>query len=144
MTAEPSADELIRAGIRLDMNELMARYARAVDGLAFDVLCDILAPDVEISYSWLSFGASEYSSQVLHGLPEVQAWLRQRLSGRGELRRFMSDLYLLEHGTDAARGSVQMHERDMRITGTYTFDAVRSAGGWRLRRLDLVEEIQWV
>jgi len=143
-TEQATANALARAQARLDLAELMARYARAVDALAFDQLAAIFTPDVQVRYSWQPFGADQYETRALDGLAQAQTWLRDRLTGRTELRRFMSGLRILEHGPDHALGSVQMHERGMRISGTYGFEAVRRERGWRLRRLDLVEEILWV
>ena len=48
---------------------------------------------------------------------------------------------MLEWSVSEAVGTVQMHERDMRITGIYRFGAARGPVGWKIRRLDLTEEI---
>jgi hypothetical protein len=143
VTGEAGAHDvhLQRAHDVIDLTELMARYTRAVDSLAFDRLAEALYDDVVICYAWLPVGAREYQSIELSGLPAVQAWLGKQLAGRPDLRRFVSGFELLEWSVSEAAGTVQMHERDMRITGAYRFRAVRGSAGWRLRRLDLREKI---
>jgi SnoaL-like domain len=121
----------------------MARYTRAVDSLAWDRLAEALRDDVVIRYSWRPPGAADYSSVELSGLPAAQAWLDAQLGQRPSLRRYVSGFRLLEWSADEAAGSVQMHERDMRITGIYRLHAVRAPLGWRISRLDLKEEIQF-
>ena len=132
---------LRRAADVIELTELMSRYTRAVDSLAFDRLAEALRDDAVVCYAWLAVGATEYDRIELSGLPAVQAWLGSRLAGRPELRRFVSGFELLEWSMSEAAGAVQMHERDMRITGTYRFRAVRGPAGWKIRRLDLTEEI---
>jgi SnoaL-like domain len=132
---------LRRARDVIELTELMSRYTRAVDSLAFDRLTEALRDDVVIRYAWLPVGAAEYERIELSGLPAVQAWLGSRLAGRPDLRRFVSGFELLEWSASEAVGTVQMHERNMRITGTYRFRAARGPAGWKIRRLDLTEEI---
>jgi len=137
------AAAVLEARIRLELTELMARYTRRVDGLAFERLGDVFVPDAEVHYAWLPVGAVEYETSELIGLPAIQAWLSKSLSGRPDLRRYVFGLDLLEHSADAGSATVHMHERGMRISGTYRLDAVRLPVGWRLRQLRLREEILW-
>lgn len=138
-----ATDARLPAELRLELAELMARYTRRVDALAFDRLGDVLLDDAEVHYAWRPVGAAEHETMDLIGLPAVQAWLSASLSGRADLRRYVSNLDLLAYSADEASASVRMHERGMRISGLYRFDAVRGPAGWRLRRLRLREEIHW-
>ena len=143
-TDEAAAAERVRRGRDLlEVAELTARYCRAVDGLAFDRLTDVFEPDAAVSYAWLPLGEATYRSVGLDGLDTVRSWLRASLTGRSELRRFVSNAELLAWSPTAAVVGLAMHERDMRISGRYTVHAVRVADRWRIRRLDLVEEIHW-
>lgn len=127
--------------VELEVVELMARYTRAVDALDFDRLADVFVPEATVRYSWLPLRGSAYDSVELRGLAAIQAWLGRSLAGRPHLRRFVSNPELRCWSPTSAVATVAMHERDMRITGAYEVHAVRRAGGWRARRLTLVEEI---
>lgn len=141
LAVTPAAVRSERGRIELDVVELMARYTRAVDGLAFERLVDVFEADATVRYCWLPVDSAGPESVHLRGLDAIQSWLRARLAGRPHLRRFVSNPELLGWTPGAAAVRIAMHERDMRITGTYQVHAVRQPAGWRIRRLDLAEQI---
>lgn len=139
----PTTLDLSRARAARAVADLMARYTRLVDGLDFDELRVVLCPGASVRYRWRPVGAAEHDAVALAGIDEITAWLESRLAGRSELRRFVSDLELHTWSDSDVRAAVQMHERDMRISGEYQVHAVRTAAGWRVRQLDLTETIHF-
>lgn len=138
------ATRLKRWGDAVELAELMARYTRAVDDLRFERLSEVFLHDAVVRYEWLPLGAATYESVELDGLLAVQAWLGRSLGGRTGLRRYLTGFELLDWLGDTASAVMQMHERDMRITGAYRLGARRGPSGWRFESLHLTERIHWV
>lgn len=138
-----SGSELARANAQVEVSELLARYARLVDGLAFDRLEEVFRPDAVARYAVRFLGADEHTVTELSGVEAIRGWLSEHLTGRPDLRRFVSGFTLERWEPPTAELTASMQERDMRITGTYRIQVRRDDGdaGWRIERLFLTEEI---
>ena len=128
---------------RLEIDDLLTRYTRAIDTGEWDRLDTVFTPDAEIDYS--STGG------IAAGYPDVKAWLsqnlpmfprRQHVLGQKEVvvdrdtatvtAYFLNPMILAQPD-----GSELLWE----FGGLYHHRLVRTAGGWRSRRL--VEELCW-
>ena len=131
---------------RLEIDDLLTSYTRAIDTGDWDRLDAVFTPDAEIDYTSTGGIAGPY--------PEVKAWLaenlpmfprRQHLLGQKEVSLdgepavgarvvayFLNPMVLPQ-----ADGSELLWE----FGGLYHHDLVRTADGWRSARL--VEELCW-
>jgi hypothetical protein len=139
-------DEMDRIADRLDIDDLLARYALAVDRGDWDLLDELFTPDATIDYT--SAGG------VKDRLGEVQAWLaetlaafpaRQHLLGQkvvtvdgdeAEVSAYFSDTLAATTGMTTPAGAGPIIGG-----GIYHHRLRRSADGWRSR--ELVEEQLW-
>src|SRR4051812_34377293 len=66
--ARPTLDELLD---RLEIDDLLTRYATAIDTSNFDLLDDVFTPDAEVDYTSAGGIAGDF--------PTVKAWLSEVL-----------------------------------------------------------------
>lgn len=128
---------------RLEIDDLLTTYTRAIDTGAWDRLDAVFTLDAEIDYT--STGG------IAAGYPEVKAWLaenlpmfprRQHVLGQKEVRldgdtARVTAYFLNPMVLPQPDGSELLWE----FGGLYHHDLVRSDAGWRSRRL--VEELCW-
>lgn len=130
---------------RLEIDDLLTSYTRAIDTGDWDRLDAVFTPDAAIDYTSTGGVAGSY--------PEVKAWLaenlpmfprRQHVLGQKEVR--------LDDETGAAQVTayflnpmvlpqVDGSELLWEFGGLYHHELVRTADGWRSARL--VEELVW-
>ena len=130
---------------RLEIDDLLTSYTRAIDTGDWDRLDEVFTPDAAIDYTSTGGIAGSY--------PEVKAWLaenlpmfprRQHVLGQKEVR--------LDDGTGAAQVTAYFlnpmvlpqadgSELLWEFGGLYHHALVRTADGWRSARL--VEELCW-
>ena len=125
---------------RLEIHELLARYARAVDTKDWALYRSVFTPDATIDYS--SAGA------VAGTRDEVAAWLEAGFVHIPMTQHFISNI---EVELDGDRASARaMFYNPMQLPGmsdlsycggNYHHDLIRSADGWKSQRL--VEENLW-
>jgi len=125
---------------KLEIHELLARYARAVDTKDWVLYRSVFTPDATIDYS--SAGA------VAGKRDEVAAWLEAGFVHIPMTQHFISNV---EVELDGDRAKVRaMFYNPMQLPGMtelsycggrYHHDLIRTAGGWQSQRL--VEENQW-
>ena len=128
---------------RLEIEALLARYARAIDTGAWDRLDEVFTPDAEIDYTATGGIAASY--------PEVKAWLAQMLP---IFPRRMHTLGQVDSQVTGETATVAAYfhnpmvlpgkdgsEQVVEFGGVYHHDLVRTTDGWRSRRL--VEELVW-
>ena len=131
---------------RLELIDLMVRYAHAVDTRAWDDFDDIFTPDATIDYT--AFGGPRGT------VPEIKAYLAETLAAFPAFQHLVSNP-MLEIDGDAATGrtmcfnpmAVARPEGDeggprMFFCGRWYLDRfVRTAGGWRIAERS--EEKSW-
>jgi hypothetical protein len=131
---------------RLEITELLARYARAVDAGEWDLLDEVFTVDAVIDY--------RSAGGIRGGRDEVKAWLAE------VLRHWPGRLHLIGAATIALHANeaqvsapfsdVLAPSRDMAAAGTqgylhgggwYHHRMRRTSDGWR--SVELVEEQTW-
>ena len=128
---------------RLEIDDLLTAYTIAVDTGDWDRLDEVFTSD-----AWIDYTAS---GGIAATFPDVKAWLAEtlpvftamqhyvaqrevRLDGdRAEVRAYLFNPMVIDR-EDGSR----WHKL---IGGVYVHDLVRTAQGWRSRRL--VEQLRW-
>jgi len=123
---------------RLEVRELINRYALGVDSLDRTLLETVFAVDAVADYVGTNFPLDAH----LEGFDAIFGWLEESVGGRGNTVpwHFMST-HLVEVDGDSARLRAYQHNRHMSGIGLYTVDAERKASGWRIVRFRLEERI---
>ncbi|GAB3198750.1 nuclear transport factor 2 family protein [Nocardioides hungaricus] len=134
---------------RLDIEEVLIRYTRAIDTGDWGALDDVFTPDAEIDYT--------ESGGIADSYPAVKSWLAEVLPAFFPKR--MHSLHQVditfpggEQGGDEALATAYFHnpmpmsdgdggEKVVEFGGLYHHTLVRTSDGWRSRRLH--EEIVW-
>jgi 3-phenylpropionate/cinnamic acid dioxygenase small subunit len=125
---------------KLEIHELLARYARGVDTKDWDLWRDVFTTDAVVDYS--SAGATTGSRD------EVAAWLEAGLGTVPMTQHFISNIEVELHG-DRAKARAMFYN-PMQLPGMetmsfcggyYHHDLVRTPEGWKSERL--VEENLW-
>lgn len=128
---------------RLEIDDLLTAYTRAIDTGEWDRLDAVFTPDAQIDYT--------ATGGVAGGYPEVKAWLavnlpmfprRQHVLGQREVdldgdRARVTAYFLNPMVLPRPDGSELLWE----FGGLYHHELVRTVDGWRSRRL--VEELCW-
>jgi hypothetical protein len=128
-------------GDHVEITQVLARYASAIDRRDFDLLREVFTPDASIDY------AVEGGTKL--SLPEMIEWLR------GALRMFRVTQHalampIIDLDGDSARSVTYVTATHVQspldgsgdvyavLHGAYTDRLVRTAAGWRIaeRRLD--------
>lgn len=137
--------DLAQISDRLEIEDVLVRYTRAIDTGDWDRLDTVFTPDAAIDYTQTGGIAGAY--------PVVKAWLaenlpmfprRQHTLGQVEVR--------MEPGADEAEVAAYFHnpmvlpQRDgtellWEFGGVYHHRMVRTPDGWRSR--ELLEELVW-
>jgi 3-phenylpropionate/cinnamic acid dioxygenase small subunit len=125
---------------KLEIAELLARYARAVDTKDWELWKSVFTPDARVDYT--SAGA------MAGPRDEVARWLEQGLALVPMTQHFISNV---EVDLDGDRATVRaMFYNPMQLPGLaeqsycggyYHHDVVRTAEGWKSEKL--VEENVW-
>ncbi len=132
--------DLQAAADKLEIHELLARYARGVDTKDWALYRSVFTPDATIDYS--SAGA------IAGTRDEVAAWLEAGFVHIPMTQHFISNI---EVDLDGDRASARaMFYNPMQLPGMtdlsycggyYHHDLVRTVDGWKSRRL--VEQNLW-
>jgi 3-phenylpropionate/cinnamic acid dioxygenase small subunit len=138
----PSDSTLRRLSDRAEIDDLLTRYATAIDGRDWDLLDDVFTPDARLDYRSAGGIAGPY--------PEVKRWLAEVLP----MFRVTQHLVLnrsVELDGDRARSRAQFLNPNeatiagepwiFTVGGTYHDELARTAAGWRITRR--VEETLW-
>jgi len=125
---------------KLEIGELLARYARAVDSKDWDLWRSVFTPDAHLDYTSVT--------GVIGSRDEVARALEQALAPVPMTQHFISNI---EIDLDGDRATVRaMFYNPMLLPGAdevghcggyYHHDVVRTPRGWRSERL--VEENLW-
>jgi hypothetical protein len=129
---------------RLEIDDLLTRYAVAIDSRRWDLLETVFTPDAMIDYS--SSGAPKGT------FPEIAAWLEKFLTPFAMNQHMTLNKYIVLDG-DTATGRTyflnpnsfldESGDPRLIIVGGYYHDRfVRTAQGWRIS--ERAEEAAWV
>jgi hypothetical protein len=129
-------DRLEAAADRLELAELLHRYAWAIDSGDWGLLAQVFTEDAEADFS--SVGQYVEGEATTRGRDAIVAWLRSALAPFPDVLHFLSN-QLVELQGDRARTLTYMHVLHLPMGGIYHGEAVRTRDGWRLRRLRLEE-----
>ena len=124
---------------RLELVELVSRYARAVDQCDWPAFGQIFASDADADYSAAARRAgSEEQARLAgprpRGRAAIVSWLQSARAGGPEQMRFLTNNIVEELAGNRARTWHYVHERHGAY-GSYQVEAVRTTGGWRIARL---------
>jgi 3-phenylpropionate/cinnamic acid dioxygenase small subunit len=125
---------------KLEIHELLARYARGVDDNDWDLYRSVFTDDAHIDYSSVGFAAGSRD--------EVAAALEQGFSALSWSQHYITNIEIDLDGDEAHVRA--MFYNPMQLPGMdepsfcggfYHHDMVRTSDGWKSRRL--VEENRW-
>jgi len=131
-----ATDRLEAAADRLELVELLHRYAWAIDSGDWELLARVFTEDAEADFS--SVGEYVAADSRLQGREAIVGWLRDALAAFPDVLHFLSN-HLVDVRGDTARTLTYMHVLHLPMGGIYHGDAVRTRDGWRLHRLRLDE-----
>jgi hypothetical protein len=131
---------------RAEITDAITRYTLAVDDGDFDGLDTVFTPDAHIDYT--------ESGGVVDSYPVVKAWLAEALPGFSKHRVHLVGqvAFAFADSRDEAEVTAYFHnpmrigdgkgeERVVEVGGRYRHTFVRTAEGWRSRRLH--EQVVW-
>src|SRR5262245_14162958 len=109
-------DRLAAAADRLELAELLHRYAWAIDSGDWALLAQVFTEDAEADFS--SVGQYVEGESTTRGRDAIVAWLRAALAPFPDVLHFMSN-QLVEIDGDRARTLTYMHVLHMSMGGIY-------------------------
>ena len=124
---------------RIEINDLLTRYAHAVDSKDWVLYRTVFTPDAFIDY--------ESAGGIKGDREEVANWLEQTMAGFPMTQHLISNIGVTLEG-DTAHVRAMFYNpmgmptgKNFFCGGWYNHDLVRTAEGWRSRRL--IEESAW-
>ena len=130
------AERLQAAADRIELGELLHRYAWAIDKWEWQLLDEVFTEDAEVDFS--SVGRYVAGDSVLRGRDAIVTWLRDSIRPFPDVLHFLSNQIVMLDG-DEARITTYMQVLHLPMCGIYHSLAVRTAAGWRIRRFRLEE-----
>lgn len=129
---------------RLEIADVLVRYTRAIDAGDWDRLDTVFTPEARIDYT--------ASGGIEGGYAEVKPWLAEVLPAFFPHRIHTLGQADIALDGDEARVTAYFHnpmpmsdgqggEKLVELGGLYHHEMVRTAAGWRSRRL--VEDVVW-
>ena len=130
-------DATLRAGIdRIEIHELLNRYAHAIDFGDFGRLDQVFTEDAVADFS--SVGEYVDVDSVLHGRAAIVGYYEVALAPFDGVLHFMTN-HLVEIDGDTATSRSYMHVLNMSMGGIYSCRCRRTEAGWRIEHLSLDE-----
>ncbi|HEX7094381.1 MAG TPA: nuclear transport factor 2 family protein [Acidimicrobiales bacterium] len=124
---------------RIEINDLLTRYAHAVDSKDWALYRTVFTPDAHIDY--------ESAGGVKGDLDTVVAWLEQTMAGFPMTQHLVSNIDVKLDG-DTAQVRAMFYNpmgmpsgKNFFCGGWYNHELVRTPDGWRSRKL--IEESAW-
>ena len=130
-------DERLREGVdRIEIHELLNRYAHAIDFMDWRLLADVFTEDAVADYS----SAGEYVEveSVRRGRDQIIDYYETAMAPFAGVLHFMTN-HLVELDGDRARTRSYMHVLNLGMGGIYRCQCRRLDAGWRIERLELEE-----
>lgn len=121
---------------KVELAELMHRYAFAIDTAKFEELRDVFTADASIDFG--SVDQYVEGATGVTGIDAIVAWFRKVLAPFPDVLHFMTN-HIVDLDGDRARVRTTMHVMHMPMGGVYEAEAVRTPAGWRFRRFSLDE-----
>jgi hypothetical protein len=129
---------------RLEIEDLLIRYTRAIDSGDWDRLDEVFTPDAEIDYT--------ESGGIADSYPAAKAWLAEVLPAFFPKRMHsLAQVDLAVDGDEASctayfhnpmvTADAEGNESVVELGGLYHHSLIRTPQGWRSRRLR--EELVW-
>ena len=128
---------------RMEIDDLLARYARAIDSGEWDRLDEVFTPDAFIDYT--------ATGGIAGGYADVKKWLAETLPMFPRRQHIIAQKEIYVVGDAAALSAYFLnpmvyHKEDgteelWEFGGLYRHKLVRTQVGWRSRYL--VEELAW-
>ena len=134
--ARPTLEELYD---RLEIDELLTRYATAIDTKNFDLLDQVFMPDAHLDYTTAGGIAGDF--------PTVKAWLAEVLPHFPHYQHVVGNRNVTLDGDNATSVSAFFNPMVMQngdtffCGGEYRDKLVRTADGWRIA--DRFEQTVW-
>ena len=130
-------EDALRAGLdRIEIHELLNRYAHAIDFADWKLLEQVFTEDAVADFS--SVGEYVEIDSVLHGREAIVGYYQIALAPFDGVLHFMTN-HLVELDGDSARSRSYMHVLNMSMGGIYTCRCRRTDAGWRIEHLELEE-----
>jgi len=127
----------LRSGVdRIEIHELLNRYAHAIDFMDWKLLEEVFTEDAVADYS----SAGEYVEvdSVRNGRDEIVKYYESALAPFAGVLHFMTN-HLVDLDGDRARTRSYMHVLHLGMGGIYTCRCRRTDAGWRIEHLELEE-----
>ena len=121
---------------RVELAELMHRYALAIDTAHFDDLREVFTADAAVDFG--SVDQYVEGATGVSGVDAVVNWFRTVLAPFPDVMHFMGN-HVIDLDGDRARVRTTMHVMHMPMGGVYDAQAVRTSAGWRFDRFKLDE-----
>ena len=119
---------------RLDILDLFARYAHAVDLCDWEMLREVFSDDVEANYTTVAQYTQNHAP-ILHGIDDIIHYFNTVMPHIGPgLTHFMTN-HLIKLDGDEANITSHNHVLNLAQGGVYHTHAKRTSKGWRLDRL---------
>ncbi len=127
---------MARSDDRLDIIELIYRYAAVIDLRRYDDIPIVFADDAECDYSSMRAYLGDDTNP--RGRVAIERWIRRHTGTRSSMH-FMHNQVVDFVDDHHARMRNYMHNTNSSIAGIYEIDARRTPDGWRIARLRLDE-----
>jgi hypothetical protein len=124
------------AADRVELAELMHRYALAIDTARFDDLREVFTADAAVDFG--SVDQYVEGATGVSGIDTIVNWFRTVLTPFPDVLHFMGN-HVVDLDGDRARVRTSMHVLHMPMGGIYDAQAVRTPQGWRIQRFRLDE-----
>jgi 3-phenylpropionate/cinnamic acid dioxygenase small subunit len=124
---------------RLEIDDLLTRYATAIDTGNFDLLDDVFMPDAHVDYTSAGGIAGDF--------PTVKAWLSEVLPHFPAYQHLVGNRNVVIDGDSATSKSVfynpmiQKNGDTFFVGGEYHDKIVRGPNGWRIA--ERIEKTVW-
>ena len=127
---------LADAADRIEITELLHRYAHAIDSASLDLLAEVFTHDATLDFG--SVDQYVEGGSVVKGLGPIRSWFEKALAPFPGVLHFMTN-HRIELDGDEARTETLMQVLHMSMGGIYRGHAVRTPAGWRFDRFGLEE-----
>jgi len=125
---------------RLDIQELLARYARGLDTKDWELWRSVFTPDSTIDY--------RSAGGIVGSLDEVSAWLEKAFGSMTMTQHFITNVEVDLDGDRATARALFFNplqltgvDQQWSCGGSYLHELVRTADGWK--STSLVETTDW-
>lgn len=127
---------LAEAADRMEIQELLHRYAHAIDTGNLALLAEVFTPDATLDFG--SVDQYVEGASVVRGLETIRNWFEKALAPFPDVLHFMTNHRIALAGDEATTETL-MQVLHMSMGGIYRGHALRTRVGWRFDRFQLEE-----